>query len=205
MKQRTDTELISLVRQSDAKAFNELHHRFWHSLYAIAYKKIGDPDETSDLLQELFIELWEKRESLLFNNAVNNWLRNRLWFKIALYFRNKGTKEKHRLDFFNFIRHDVESAISVDISGLEEKETFYEEILATLNSSIDTMPERMKEIFLMSKSGNYTVKEIAEKMNISPKTVKSQLERATIRLKKVAEQHHPTAMELLLMLWLINC
>lgn len=204
MEQYKDSELIFLIKESNHSAFEELHRRFWHSLYRIAYKKIGDQEETNDLLQEMFMELWEKRETLDFNNAVNNWLRNRLWYKVAIYFRYKGFKQKHKENFLAFLKSEEESAISFDSIDLKEADFFYEEILATINNCIEDMPERMKRIFLMSRSENQSVKEIASNLNLSPKTVKAQLERASSRLKRVAELHHPAGMEMLVLLWLIN-
>lgn len=205
MEQISEQDLIALIRASNHEAFDELHSRFWHPLYRIAYKKIGDQEETNDLLQDMFIELWVKRETLNFSNTVKNWLRNRLWFKIAIYFRNKGFKDKHQENFIQFLKNETETANSFDTIELKEAESYYEEILNTINECIEDMPERMKEIFLLSKSENHSVKEIASKLNISPKTVKTQLERATSKLRKVTEQHHLSTLEILFILWLINC
>lgn len=205
MKQLEDLELISLIRESNLSAFDELHRRFWHSLYVIAYKKIGDQEETSDLLQDMFIELWEKRSTLNFTNSVQNWLRNRLWYKIAIYFRYKGFKEKHQQNFLAFLKSEEESAVISDALELKEADAYYEEILDVINECIEEMPKRMKEIFILSKSENYSVKEIAKQLNISPKTVKSQLERASAKLKKIPAIQQSATMELLFVLWLINC
>lgn len=205
MKEFSDAELIALIKASNHDAFDELHNRFWHSLYIITYKKIGDQEETYDLLQEMFIELWEKRETISFTNEVRNWLRNRLWFKIAIYFRNKGFKEKHQENFMLFLKTEEETVFAMDSIELKEADSHYEEILQMINDCIEDMPERMKEIFILSKTDNHSVKEIAEKLNISPKTVKVQLERATSRLRKVSVASNLSAVQILFILWLINC
>lgn len=204
MKQLTDTEIIALIRESNPSAFDELHRRYWQELFKLAFKKIGDQEETNDLLQELFIELWDKRDTLLFSNSVTNWLRNRLWFKIAGYFRTKGFKEKHLENFRAFIQQEGEESFMMESADLREADAFYEEILEMVNNSIADMPDRMRQIFVMSKTGNFTVKEIAEKLDISPKTVKTQLERATAKLRKAASSHQPTTMEWFFILWLIQ-
>lgn len=201
----TDQQLIRAIRNSDALAFEELHRRYWHILHAIAYRRIGDAEETKDLLQELFLELWEIREDLYFDNAVESWLRNRLWFKVARYFRDKGSSQRHRQHFLAFLQSEPGYAVVTNGTELREEEAFYQEILTTLNQTIQDMPSRMKEVFLLSRSGNFTVREIAEKLDISPQTVKTQLERAMARLRKAAKAHHPTTMEMLFILWLINC
>lgn len=204
MKEISDSDLFKLIKLSNEQAFHEFHRRFWHLLYTIAYKKIGDPDEVNDLLQDMFIELWEKREILTFNNAADSWIRNRLWYKIAIYFRYKGFKQKHQDNFLAFLKTEAENTPLVNSLEMKETDLFYEDILNTINSCVEDMPGKMKEIFLMSRTGDYSVKEIAGTLNISPKTVKTQLERATAKLRKAASVHNPTGIELLLLLWLIN-
>ena len=205
MKSYTDANLFSLIAKSDHHAFEELHLRFWKPLYQLAYKKIGDADEAGDLLQDMFLELWEKRESIAFSNAVESWLRNRLWFKIAMYFRQKGFSKKHQDSFSDFFKHQQELVVHADSMELKEADLHYQEILAVLNGCIATMPDRMKEIFMMSRADDRPVKEIAQLLQISPKTVKVQLERATARLRAVASKENLSPVDLLFLLWLINC
>ena len=203
MKNCADTELIELIKSGDPLAFDELHARYWHVLFRIAYKKIGDADETDDLLQDMFIELWEKRESIAFNNVVESWLRNRLWFKIAGYFRLKGFNEKHLKDISAFLARE-EAVIEINDLSRVHADSYYEEILQVISSGIEEMPGRMREVFNMNLSGNYTVKEIAAKLNIAPTTVKTHLERATAKLRKAVAEHPGTSLEYMFILWLIN-
>jgi len=73
-----------------------------------------------------------------------------------------------------------------------------------LNQTIGEMPQRMREIFRLNKAERLTVKEIAVKLEISPQTVKTQLERAMLRVRKTAGNHHPTTFGLVLTWWLLN-
>ncbi|MGK6353376.1 RNA polymerase sigma factor [Parapedobacter sp. DT-150] len=204
MTDRSDQQLIQDIRNSDTFAFEELHRRYWQVLHALAYQRIGDSEETKDLLQELFLEVWEIRASLNFGNAPERWLRNRLWFKIGRYFREKGATEKHRRHFLAFLADQSDQAAAPSESELRDEERYYQEIFDALDRTIQAMPGRMREVFLMSRSENLSVKEIAERLDISPQTVKTQLERAMQRLRKAAEPFHPTALELLYVLWLLN-
>lgn len=193
-----------MIRESNSLAFDELHARYWHKLFRIANKKIGDPDETDDLIQELFIEIWEKRATLDFNNSVESWLRNRLWFKIAGYFRTKGFNEKHLESIREFLSRETAAPSPMELIELKNASSSYEEILKVISSGIEGMPERMKEIFQLHISGDLTQKQIAEKLNIAPTTVKTQLERASQKLKKIASEQPGSSLEYLLLLWLIN-
>ena len=204
MKQCADPELIAMIRESNSLAFDELHARYWHKLFGIANKKIGDPDEADDLIQEFFIEIWEKRATLDFNNSVDSWLRNRLWYKIAGYFRTKGFKEKHLESIREFLSRKPAAPSPMELIELKNANTDYEEILKVISSGIEEMPARMKEIFQLHISGALTQKQIAEKLNVAPTTVKTQLERATQKLKKIASEHPGSSLEYLLLFWLIN-
>lgn len=204
MKKIADQELIAMIRESNSLAFDELHARHWNKLFRIANKKIGDPDETDDLIQEFFIELWEKRASLNFENSVESWLRNRLWFKIAGYFRTRGFKEKHLKSIREFFSRETAAPSPLELIELKNDNSDYEVILKIISSGIEEMPERMKEIFQLHISGDLTQKQIAEKLNIAPTTVKTQLERATQKLKKIASEQPASSLEYLVLLWLIN-
>lgn len=204
VKNCTDAQLIELIKESDHGAFHELHRRYWHPLFRQVCTKIGDADEADDLLQEMFIGIWEKRQELQFNNAVESWLRNRVWFRISSYFRAKGFTEKHLENFRQFLEQETEASATTGQLLHSEADETYEEILAVISTGISEMPEKMQEIFRLSSSGKYSVREIADKLDLSPHTVKKQLERARARLKKLATAHRFDTVEYLFILWLIN-
>src|SRR5690606_24133621 len=205
MKSLSDNDIIAGLQKSEHYAFQELHARFWYPLYRLAFKKLGDKDETGDLLQDMFVEIWEKRETLYIPNELGNWLRNRLWYKIAMYFRQRGFKQQHQENFRIFLEKE-KIGPSVAIDGLEFKESnlYYEELLDIIQQCIENMPDRMKEIFRLYRQEGMPIKEIAESLELSPKTVKVQLHRGLLKLKKATENQKVNMNELLLLLWLIN-
>lgn len=203
MEQTDDKELIRLICTSDYAAFEELHRRYWPKLQKLAYRKTGDRQDAYDLLQEMFIELWEKREVLNFGDELNGWLHKRLWFKLSTYFRTKGFREKH-LESFRQYTESKEAAPHLDPMELREVDAYYEHLLAAINRTIEEMPDRMREVFLLNRNEQYSVNEIAAKLNLSPKTVRNQLERAIARLRKSTDTYNPTAFELTFILWLIS-
>lgn len=203
MEQTGDKELIRLISTSDYAAFEELHRRYWPKLQKLAYRKTGDRQDAYDLLQDMFIELWEKREVLNFGEELNGWLHKRLWFKLSTYFRTKGFRDKH-LESFRQYSENEGAGTYFDPIELREVDAYYEDLLAAINKTIEEMPDRMREVFLLNRNEQYSVNEIAERLNISPKTVKNQLERAIVRLRKSTETYNPTALELIFVLWLIS-
>jgi RNA polymerase sigma factor (sigma-70 family) len=152
MEQTGDKELIRLICMSDYAAFEELHRRYWQKLHQLAYRKIGDKQETFDLLQEMFIELWEKRAILNFGDELGGWLQKRLWFKLSGYFRTKGFQQKHRENFRQYIVSGGET-VHFDPADLRELTASYEDLLAVIHKTIEEMPERMREVFLLNRNG----------------------------------------------------
>lgn len=203
MAKHTDQELIRLIRQSDYAAFEELHERFWPALQRVAYKKTGDRQDAYDLLQDMFIELWEKREELHFGDMLNGWLQKRLWFKLSSYFRNKGFSQQHQQDFKLYLENQ-HSSIPFDPIELKEVDAYYEDLLSAINKAIEEMPDRMRQVFLLNRNQNHSVGEIARLLDISPKTVRNQLDRAISRLRKSTETYNPSVLELLFALWIMK-
>ncbi|TDQ08265.1 RNA polymerase sigma factor [Pedobacter metabolipauper] len=203
MNSRNDKELLDLVRVSDTEAYAELYNRFWKSLYTYALKKIGDEDDAFDLVQELFIELWDRRGNIPeITVAVENYLHGSVFFKLAKYFRTKGFREQHQKNFEAFLKHEGVSEFASDPLQILENELQYDSIIQVIHTTIDQMPGKMKEIFIMSRSGQYSISEIAEQLNVSPQTVKNQVSNALLRLRKSTSEHNLSTAQLCILTWL---
>lgn len=204
MKELDDTALLELIRQSSYPAFNEFYHRNWKYIYSIAYRKTGSKDDAFDLTQTVFMEFYDRREELVINIPLKNYLRTAIIYKLSNFFRTKGFREKQYQNFLQFLS----VADTVDtLTGpqeLHEAEMKFEEMVELVYQTIEGMPEKMKEIFLLSRSEEYSIIEIAEKLNISPQTVKNQVSNALNRLRTAAAGHNPSTAHLLLFAWLTN-
>lgn len=203
MAKNTDQELIRLIRLSDYSAFEELHEKFWPELQRIAYKKTGDRQDAYDLLQDMFIELWEKRDELHFGDRLQGWLQKRLWFKLSAYFRTQGFRRQHQEDFKLYLENQ-DMATNFDPVELKEVDAYYEDLLSAINKAIAEMPDRMREVFLLNRNEAHSVNEIAQLLNLSPKTVRNQLDRAIARLRKSTETYNPSVLQILFALWIMK-
>ncbi len=187
MKQCDDKTLIALIRNSDYAAFDELHYRFWKPLYIHAVKKTGNKEDAFDLVQDLFTDLWDKRRSLPEIDApLKYYLRSSIIFKIAAHFRARGFHEKHLNNFEAFLKHETAPLDHADLSELRNDSLEFDSLLEVINNTIKGMPEKMQRIFLMSRSGKYSISQIAEFYMISPQTVKNQISNALKRLRKAS-------------------
>jgi RNA polymerase sigma factor (sigma-70 family) len=195
-------DLVERIRQTDYAAFEHMHQQYYTTLFRMAVKKMGDEDEAFDLVQGMFIEIWEKRETLHVPNALDAWLRNRLWFKLSGYFRTKGFREKHVRMFGEY--QQMEQAAALNDIEVREINQQYEAVMELVKRTIDEMPQKMKTVFLMSRNGDTSIKDIAEELQLSPKTVKNQVNLAMNRIRHAVSGTSLTTAELLFVLWLIN-
>lgn len=202
MKGTADSELVELIKQSSYPAFNELYRRYWKYIYGIAYKKIADKDDAADLTQNVFMEFYAKRETLVIKIPVKNFLRTAILYKLAKYFRMRGFQEKHYENFQHFLAQVQQSDTSFDTLATKEKELAFEEMLNLVYQTIDGMPDKMKEIFLMSRSKKYSITEIADKLHLAPQTVKNQLGKAFTRIRTAAEENGLPVAQVMILVWL---
>lgn len=202
MEHTGEQELLQLIRNSDYLAFEELHRRYYKQLFVLAAKKIGDQDEAYDLLQDMFVELWDKRADFYITNPLKNYLKNRLWFKLSGYFRTKGFQEKHFRNFSAFIQSEQDHALQLDDLEIREMDLQYEAVIEVINRTIQEMPDKMRELFLLSRTKEYSIAEIAEQLNISPKTVKNQINIALNRIRQAVADPSLTMMQICFLVWL---
>lgn len=174
-----------------------MYDRYWKLLFLLAWKKTGDKEDAADLIQDLFIELWNKRADWFVERSLRTYLVSCVYFKVFNYFRAKGVKEKHVRRFEDYLAHAGE----VHVTGLlEEAELEYGQMQEIIEQAIALMPEKMQKVFRMSLYERRTTAQIAEELDISTHTAKSHLQAAMRQLRQVAETHSPEISTLLLAL-----
>lgn len=156
---------------SDKGAFAELYRRYWASLYQSAFHLLLDKDSCEDIVQDLFIWLWERRDRLEIN-TVKTYLHAAVKYKVANYFRDGKTKKPVPDEWFEEqIRHSYED------SYLEVKE-----LQAIIDAFTKQLPDKCRKVFVLSRGQHLSNKQIAQKLSISEKTVENQI---TTALKKL--------------------
>lgn len=179
----TESELLSMMRDGNSKAFDEVYERYWLKLYVEAFKRLRSEDDAKDLVQDLFITLWARKQTLVVNKSLGAYL---------------YTSIKHRvLNFIaaNAVKGDYIDSLSVTIADYDNSS--YERIISDdlqlfIDQRIDNLSPRVKEVYLLSRNENLSVKEIAAKLNVSDQTVKNQLTKALKDLRISISDISPT-------------
>jgi RNA polymerase sigma-70 factor (family 1) len=162
----SDFELASLLKGGDERAFAEIYDRYKGALYVHAFNLLRDREEAKDILQQVFAILWDNRDSIE--------LKTQLLAYLYTSVRNK---------IFNLIAHKkVESKYITSLAGFAstwEENTDHlvrrNQLLEIIDREITSLPEKMREVFELSRRGNLSHREIAELLGISEKTVKNQV------------------------------
>lgn len=159
----SDEQLFLQVKQHDRAAFDELYKRHWLALFNAAFKRLRDKEAASDLVQDIFADLWNKRDIRDIDNVgayLNTAIKNRVYSLLA-----KGKTGYYFVQPFE----NMVSAATAD-SQFNQKE-----INHLLHLWMQTLPERRREIFRLKYYEGASTRQISEYLNISQKTVQNQL------------------------------
>ncbi|SEM31251.1 RNA polymerase sigma-70 factor, ECF subfamily [bacterium A37T11] len=174
-RKQPDQVLFALIKDGSERAFAEIYERYWELLLRHALKMIRDEEQARDLVQDLFLALWEKREQLNTDGKLSSFLYSALRNRIF----NFMDYSKVRLNYLNsFVEFSEEGAPMAD-------ETLrLAELEAEIEQGLAEMPERMRKVFELSRKEGLSYKEIAAELHISENTVKVQVSKALAILRK---------------------
>ena len=164
---QTDEQLTQRLRQGQAPALDELFRRYYVDLCRIANRFVQSESQAEDIIQELFVSLWEKRATLPELDSVGPYLRRSARNRSLNYLR-----DRKRLPVTD---GEVPETIAAPAAtaALENRE-----LRTRITKAIDQLPERCRLVFTMSKIEDMTHREIAKSLDISTKTVENQMTRA---------------------------
>ena len=164
-----ETKLIKRLRQGDETAFEILFRFYYPGLVVFASQIVLDKDEATEIVQDFFVRLWENRSSLKKGSSLK-----------AYFFTSVKNRSFNYLKREKVHTHDIEQLNNLaDTSPLYTADLFIEsEMQNKVKAAIDKLPERCGEIFVMSRFQGASNDEIAEKLDISKRTVETQISNA---------------------------
>jgi RNA polymerase sigma-70 factor (family 1) len=173
----TDNELVLLFKKDDHAAFTEIYIRYSSALYNSAYKILQDRDEVKDLVQEVFTTLWNRRSDFTLNTNLAGYLYVAVRNKALKTISHQQVKSKYSTLLQQ--KTTTETQIVTDYA-IREKQ-----LVEIIDSHINELPAKMRQILNMSRKSYLTHKEIANELDLSESTVKKQVNNALkiLRLK----------------------
>jgi RNA polymerase sigma-70 factor (family 1) len=170
----TDLELSVLLKDGNHRAYAQLYQRYFRLLYSYAYKKLRDEEQAKDILQEFFTELWDKRSTTVFSTNISGYFFSAINNRIINYFTRETVKSKYIESFSGFLTS--ENATTDHL--VREKQ-----LMELIEAEIQALPSKMRLVFEMSRKQHLTNKEIAVELDISERTVETQVSNALYRLR----------------------
>jgi RNA polymerase sigma-70 factor (family 1) len=175
LKNTTDAKLTYLIKTGVKEAFQELFERYAPRIYQFSLSYLKNEQDAEELVQDVFLKIWEKRESLDKSKNIKAFI-----FKVAVN------------TIYDFIRRkNIESAYkefaSVNFESQPDStwhQVIFDEMIDNLDILVKQMPAERQKIFRLSREDGLTNDEIASKLNLSKRTVENQLYRAITFLKK---------------------
>ena len=176
-----EKEIISKLRRGDTKVYEQLFQDNYRPLVLYAKKFVMDTEVARDLVQDVFIYIWDKRQKLTIDKSLSSYLFRAVHNASINYLKKESTKENYVRQFLiNLNERSYKTSSSEDAHEL----IVHDELLESIESVVETLPDQCKTIFKMSRFRGMRNKEIAEVYSISPRTVETQLYRALKVLKE---------------------
>ena len=165
---------ISKLRKGDEDAFNCIFYTYYKGFVLYANKFLKDMDKAEEAVQGIFVKLWSEREKIKITTSLKTYLQKSVQNKCLDILKHKKIVQ----DYADKTANNPGSQ-----SGNNEDLILYTELKEKIEYSINNLPENCREIFKMSRYGGLKYTEIAQKLDISVKTVEAQIGKALKKLR----------------------
>ncbi len=172
--------LFERIKKGDEKAFETLFHKYYGYLCMYATKIINDDSSAEEIVQDFFVKLWEKREKLNIETSINNYLFRSVKNLCINYIQHNKTKVRYAKNVLSEIENNISDDSNFTEIDLSKK----------IEESIDSLPEKRKEIFRLNRQEGLKYHEIAQKLNVSIKTVETQMSLAIKTLREKLKDYN---------------
>lgn len=178
VQQYTDTELVDQIRRGESKAFELVFNLYGENLVRYAATIVKTMDEAEDVVQQLFVSIWAKKESFGINTSLKNYLYKAVYHSCLNKIKQVNVRQDYAV-YYSQVANDHAAGATQE---LERKEVY-----TVVEKAIDELPEQCRLIFRMSRFEQLKYQEIADKLGLSVKTVENQMGKALkhmrVRLK----------------------
>lgn len=169
-----DSQILEAIKRDDNGAYEMVFREYYRPMSAYAFRFLGNLADSESIVQDVFLRLWQKRKEIMITSSLQNYL-----------FRSV---KNHCI---NYIEHEkIKSGYQTMVIKNESDRSEYSEfflefgLMKKIEAAIAALPEKRQEIFRLAREEGLKYREIAEQLNISIKTVETQM---TLALKQLRE------------------
>jgi len=184
-----DHEWLAQVKKGQTAALACIYRKYWRRLYVSAHAILKDGQTCEDIIQEIFLKLWQNRERIEIKATLVSYLYSSVRYEVYRHIKTGKVRE----DIFDHIFERMQAG--PDYPHLE-----YKELYIQIHTIVESLPERCKAVYKLSREEHLSHKQIAAQLNISTKTVENQLTKALSLLRLSLGQ----VLTLELLAWLLH-
>ncbi len=184
---KLESELLSNLKNGDINAFNVIFKTYYTGLCYYANDLVKDANCSREIVQDVFIKLWEIRFSIIIKSSLKSYL-YRMVYNKCIDFLKQHTAVKNREVHIDEIASQINRIVFGD--PVEPFDDVYcEQMEAELEKAINNLPAQCKNVFILSRHKKLSYPQIAKKLNISVSSVKSQIKRAVVKITICMEKY----------------
>lgn len=173
-------ELFEHSKAGDSVAFTSLYRYTWQKLYQLAFRKTQDEEEAKDIVQDIYIQLWQKKENIHIQGSVEAYLYSMTKYELVRRMQRSLKDEAHRFDYRQLID---------TLTHADDQQLFAEELEAQLKKEVDALPTKQQHIYRLHQEDNLSTEEIAQELGLAEQTVKNQLGHAKRKIRLAIKDH----------------
>ena len=167
-------QILTYLREDDERGINMLFSDYFAALCQVAHRIVQNQDTSKDIVQDVFVRLWTHRAKLSITSSLMGYLRKSVVNASIDHQRRAYEQKKVALD-----SDEMASSATIKLSSDVTAEAVEgNELKEQVNSAVAQLPERCRLVFVLSRHEGLSYKEIAHKLDISPKTVENQMSKA---------------------------
>jgi RNA polymerase sigma-70 factor (family 1) len=168
----TDIELLEAIRENSREAFAELFRRHWKKVHAMVWVRIHQEDAAQEIVQELFISLWEKRATLSIGH-LPSYLSSAVKNRVLNYIDSQTVRTRHWEKYTRF---------TAEQDNVTQKDVELAELIEAIESGIEHLPEKSKRVYLLQQEGR-SIKEISNLLHLSEKAIEYHITQSIKKLR----------------------
>lgn len=168
----SDHILLDEVKLGNKIAFTELYNRYWKKLLAIAYNYTKDQSAGEEIVQDVFVSLWNRRDNLNIQ-VLDSYLATAIKFSVFKSLHQQKRREELALLNYQF-----------DPVALDEEKIHAKFLQEYINGIVEHLPEKCQLVFKYSRAEGMSIPEISKEMGIAEKTVEAHLTKALKTIRK---------------------
>lgn len=192
----TEQALFGLIAGGDTAAFRELFDLYVPRLQPVVAGIIENESHVKDILQEVFLLLWTGREKLAGVESPRNWIFKTMYFQCYKYLRQQAVRSKAQEKMLSELKGQP-------LLNQVEEYTSFEETSKLIREAVNGLPSQAQKIYRLRREQDMPIADIAEQLNIAPKTVKNSLTRSLDAIRSHLEENGIVVPLFLLAYWML--